>query len=63
METKYWVQYRYGEYGEHASEDEWSIITDFITVGDGCEFKDLESWWIEESDCNCPHELLQVVKL
>ena len=57
MTTKYWIQYRYQDEGL------WEVISEFVTVGEGCEFKDLESWWVEESSYSAPHEIVQIVKL
>ncbi|AGH32248.1 hypothetical protein VPHG_00185 [Vibrio phage 11895-B1] len=54
--NKYWVQYRWDSSGEDEPSD-WNTISEFVTTDD------LESWWIEESDSRCPHEILQVVKL
>ncbi|AUR92122.1 hypothetical protein NVP1170O_009 [Vibrio phage 1.170.O._10N.261.52.C3] len=58
MENKYWVKYKFlnDEYG-------WGIVSEFVTVGEDCEFPDLESWWYEESSGDIEHELLEVVKL
>lgn len=62
MVNKYWVKYRYKSYSG-SSPDGWNMVSCFVTVGEDCEFDDLEWWWLEESSDNLLHELLQVVKL
>jgi hypothetical protein len=61
MQNKYWVRYSYEVlcYGGTSTE----TISDFVNTGVGCEFLDLEQWWIKESSGDILHELLQVVKL
>lgn len=57
--SKYWVKYRWCIAGRGWQEP----VSCFITTGDEQDFPDLESWWIEESSEDLPHELLEVVKL
>jgi len=57
--SKYWVKYRWGVENRGWQEP----VSDFVTTGDGTDFPDLEAWWFEESMGDCPHELLEVVKL
>ncbi|MCP3686135.1 MAG: hypothetical protein GY861_26100 [bacterium] len=60
--NKYWVQYQYCG-NNWLTPDGWNKISKFVTTGEKCEYKDLESWWLTESAGSCQHELLQVVKL
>jgi len=62
MTKKYWVQYHY-QSKNWTTPDGWNVVSDFVTVGSGHEFLDLEQWWLGESSGNLQHELLQVVKL
>ena len=64
--NKYWVQYQYGlpqSYLDSGECQSYTVVSDFITVGDGTLFEDLESWWSHETEGTCEHEILQVVKL
>lgn len=66
MQSKYWVQYRYGLCSYELAdgkEQSWTVVNDFVTVGESTEWVDLEMWWRQESYSTCKHELLQVVKL
>lgn len=64
MENKYWVKYRYENVNRSESyEPKWYQISEFVTTGEHCEYKDLEAWWKCESSGSCEHELLEVVKL
>ena len=61
--TKYWVQYGWENINSENSEDFWCKTSTFVTVGEGCEFHDLESWWRDESEGTLVHEIFNVVKL
>ena len=63
MIKKYWVQYGWENRDSVSSEDFWNKCSTFVTTGVGCEFEDLEQWWLDESEGNLVHEIFQVVKL
>ena len=62
-ETKYWVNYGWENVDSMNAGDYWCKTSTFVTVGEGCEFRDLESWWVDESDSTLQHEIFNVVKL
>jgi len=60
MQNTYWVQFGWEDIN---NPSEWVKASEFVTTGDGCEYPDLEAWWLDESEGDLPHEMFKVVKL